>query len=285
MQKILIVGCGDIGLKLASLLADSAEVYGLRRHIEGLPPEIKPIQADVTELKTLEGLAAIAFDAVVMTLTPGEASDQRYQQVYVKGTENVLQSLDHKALRRLIFVSSTSVYGQSNDEWVDESSATAPKRYSGLRLLEAEALCLAFASKFNIATAIIRFAGIYGPGRLRLINDVLAGKGSAPNYSNRIHRDDCAGFIQHLLSLEPQQLRSHYIGVDDQPVKLNEVKDWLAEQLACEKPIISDTGSRRGAKRCANKALKESGYQLIYSNYQQGYSAVLADLNYTQTHS
>jgi nucleoside-diphosphate-sugar epimerase len=284
MRKLLIVGCGDIGVHLAGLLKGEADIYGLRRDTSQLPLSIKPIMADVTDPNSLSALSDIAFDTVVVTLTPGQASDQRYQQIYVEGTRQVLAALDKAAIKRLLFVSSTSVYGQHNDQWIDESSATQPPRYSGKRLLEAEQLCHQFAEQHSITASVVRFAGIYGPDRLRLIRDVQAGKGSAPTYSNRIHRDDCAGLLKHLFDLPLEQLQPCYIGVDDLPVKANEVKEWLAKQLACAKPLPLSVPAT-GAKRCRNRLMKESGYQLIYRNYQQGYTAILSELNYTQNHS
>ena len=283
MQKWLIVGCGDIGIHLAGQVKDKVQVYGLRRDTSDLPDFIQGISADVTEPETLKPLSEIAFDAVVITLTPGEASDERYQQIYVQGTENVLAALNTSALKRLLFVSSTSVYGQHQDEWVDEDSLTEPARYSGQRLLQAEAVCQAFAEEKGISFTVLRFAGIYGPGRLRLIRDVEAGKGSAASYSNRIHRDDCAGMIAHLLALPADRLQPCYIGVDNEPVRLNEVKDWLAQAMGKPQPLVINTASRRGAKRCSNRRILESGYQLIYSNYRAGYAAVLDELNYTQS--
>ena len=283
MQKWLIVGCGDIGIQLAATIKGDVAVYGLRRNTAELPAFIHGIAADVSNPETLTGLSDIAFDAVVITLTPGHASDERYRQIYVQGTANVLAALNLSVLKRLLFVSSTSVYGQYNDEWVDETSATAPQRYSGKRLLEAEALCQQFAVQHGIAAIVLRFAGIYGPGRLRLINDVLDGKGSAASYSNRIHRDDCAGMIRHLLTLPAERLQSCYIGVDNEPVKLNEVKNWLAQTLNRPQPPLIQSEQARGAKRCRNRRIIDSGYQLIYSNYRAGYAAVLDELNYNQS--
>ncbi|MCR8923780.1 NAD-dependent epimerase/dehydratase family protein [Dasania sp. GY-MA-18] len=281
MQNLLIVGCGDIGIKLAESLPETVSVYGLRRDIGALPAGIIGLQADVTQPDSLSALADIAFDAVVISLTPGESSDERYQQVYVQGTSNLLSALNAKSLQRLIFVSSTSVYGQSDDSWVDEHSPTQPSRYSGRRLLEAEQVCLAFGQQQGIASSIVRFAGIYGPGRLRLVRDVLAGKASPPRYSNRIHRDDCAGFLSHLLQLPLAQLQPCYVGVDDMPVRLTEVKAWLAKQLQRE-PLAAAQTATGGAKRCSNQRMKQSGYHLIYSNYQQGYAPILSQLNYTE---
>lgn len=273
MKKILIVGCGDIGARLAPLLATSAyECWGLRRQLDKLPAGIKGIAADVTSVESLQVLQAHHFDTVLFTLTPGEFNDQRYQQVYVNGTANVLAALSQQNLKRIYFVSSTSVYGQQDGEWVDEDSETAPTSFSGKRLLEAEQHC----RDYPVPSTIIRFAGIYGAGKQRVIADVLAGKGSTSSYTNRIHRDDCAGFIAHLLMQPNSAIDACYIGVDNEPVNIQDVKQWLAEQLACPVPpkVASDTV--KANKRCTNKRLLASGYQLIYPNYKAGYQAIMA---------
>src|SRR5690606_24982960 len=103
-------------------------------------------------------------------------------------------------VRRVLFASSTAVYGQDDGSWVDETSPTEPRRFTGRCLLEAEALLAGSGLGFSN----VRFAGIYGPGRGRLLSQVLDGSavfGSEPHITNRIHRDDCAGFLQHLIGM------------------------------------------------------------------------------------
>ena len=112
---------------------------------------------------------------------------------------NTLASLNTQP-RLIVFVSSTSVYGQKDASWVNEDSPAEPVSYSGKRLLEAEQLLL--DSPHTICN--VRFSGIYGPGRQRLIRQVIEGHGTAKEpllYSNRIHADDCAGVLAHLIEL------------------------------------------------------------------------------------
>ena len=214
---------------------------------------------------------------MVFTLTPGESSDERYQQVYVQGTSNVLAALKGTGLEHVIFVSSTGVYAQDKGQKVDEQSETTPVRFSGKRLLEAENLCLAS----EIPATIVRFAGIYHGKSVRVINDIIAGKPSTKSYTNRIHREDCSGFIGHLLQMPSEDLEPCYIGVDSEPVKMDEMKQWLAQQMDCEMPPVVDSIGPAGNKQCSNQRMLATGYVLKYSNYQEGYWPMLKELNYT----
>ncbi len=95
-------------------------------------------------------------------------------------------------------------------------------------------------------------------------------------YSNRIHRDDCAGVLNHLINkvFNEEDIEALYLATDDTPATMYEVTHWMVEQMQIE--IKTETASRRaGSKRCSNKRLKESGYQFIYPSYQHGYRFLL----------
>jgi len=143
---------------------------------------------------------------------------------------------------------------------VDEDSATEPAGFSGRRLLEGEQ-----AAREGPCPAIaVRFGGIYGPGRLRLLRKVLDGAPCTekpPVYTNRIHRDDCAGVLAHLAWLESPE--AAYLAVDGAPAPECEVMTWLAERLGVPAPQRLTSGGRtpaRGNKRCRNARLLASGY-------------------------
>lgn len=279
MSNILIVGCGDIGIPLGlDLTSQGHSVWGLRRKLADLPIEITGIEADVCQPSTLQGLSDTHFDYVVITLTPASFSDEGYQQVYVQGLANLLAALKGAAtLRRILFVSSTSVYHQSDGGWVDEESGTQPESFSGRRLLEAEALLSASV----YSSSVIRFAGIYGPGRRRLIEQLMSGQGcqqQPPLLTNRIHRDDCVGFLAHLLlrDREGNTLHPLYIGVDSEPVPMWDLKRWMAGEMGIDPDTLTtDAVNRRNSKRCSNQRMLASGYSLRYPSYRDGYIEML----------
>ena len=160
---------------------------------------------------------------------------------------------------------------------MDERSPTEPETFSGQRLLEGEAL----VREAETESIVFRCAGIYGPGRRYTIETFLAGEvrldGGAPNYTNRIHRDDVAGALAHLLELEaPEEI---YLGVDHDPSSRDDVWRWLA--VATERPIPpkreGEAPPRRhgGNKRCRNDRLVNAGYEFRYPSFREGFRALI----------
>jgi nucleoside-diphosphate-sugar epimerase len=175
---------------------------------------------------------------------------------------------------RILFTSSTSVYGQSRGEWVDESSPTHPRNFAGEIMLSAERLL--HGSRFP--STVLRLGGIYGPGRTRLIDRVRAGEAVAvaetATYTNRIHRDDAAAAIAHLLTLPDP--KATYVGVDEDPADAAEVLGWIAERLGVA--LVETPASESlpvGSRRCRNAALLDSGFCFDYPTYREGYAALM----------
>lgn len=275
---MLIAGCGDVGAALGVQLARAGHrVWGLRRRPAGLPGDITPLAADLADPASLRNLPD-GVDRVVYTAAAGGYDDGAYRRAYVDGVYNLLDALvaAGRPPERFVFASSTSVYGQSGGEWVDETSQTEPTGFAGRRMLEGEQA----ARSGPCAAVAVRFGGIYGPGRLRLLRRVVDGGecvDAPPVYTNRIHRDDCAGVLAHLAFLE--QPEPVYLAVDDEPAPECEVMDWLAARLGVAAPGRRGQGGAlpaRGNKRCRNARLRASGYAFRYPGYRAGYGA-LAD--------
>ena len=290
-RSVLIAGCGYVGGALARRLMTTAapvpEIWALRRRPQPLGQGIHTIAADLGDLPTLqsalEGLPAL--DTVFFTSAADGRSDVAYQAAYVTGLENLLRTLEHlgQTPQQVLYTSSTSVYGQQEGEWVDEESATEPGHFTGHRLLEGEARLR--ASPFP--ATVVRFGGIYGPERTRLIDQVRRGEarwpdavpGKPPMYSNRIHRDDCAGVLHHLMEMDPAERADLYLGVDDDPAPMGDVLGWLAYRLEvpevpCE-TAPKEGRRRRTNKRCRNRRLRASGYAFLFPSFREGYEGLL----------
>lgn len=276
-EKLLIVGCGDLGRGLAERAAELGyQTTGIRRTPpDESPPYLTYVSADALSLSQMEGAMAPSFDVVVITMTPDERSDEGYRKAYVQTCENLNMALQNQlqSPRLVIFVSSTGVYAQNDGSWVDETSATEPERFSGLRLLEAEQRI----ANCGFAHCIVRFSGIYGPGRNQLLNQVKESRASLKaRYSNRIHSEDCIGVLLHLMERQrhDQPIDNLYVASDDEPAPMAEVVNWLSMKLNVNEARFEPDESNLG-KRCDNRRLKESGYKFRYPDYRTGYSAIL----------
>lgn len=274
MAKILIIGCGDLGSAIANLLQKNHQVIGLRRSSK-TSSNMRTIQADVTQLNTLTQLESLNPNIIIYCVSAGGSTDAQYQAAYVQGLMNVLTTQHgNAALQHVFFVSSTRVYGQITDEILDENMPAMPADFGGERLLEAEHLLKNLSCK----STSMRLSGIYGNGRLYLAN-MAKEPARWPNdnhWSNRIHRDDAAGFIALMVenAIKKQPLENTYIVTDDMPTQQYEVLIWLAQQQGIDISHIQ-LPAVLGGKRLCNIRLRSTGFELQYPNYQVGYSAVL----------
>jgi nucleoside-diphosphate-sugar epimerase len=275
MAHVLIAGCGVVGTALGlRLVSDKHVVWGLRRDVSKLPVAFQRVEADLQLPRTLDRLPDV--DVAVFSAAPNQSSQEAYTALYLTGFQYLLHALRNcRRLRRVIMISSTSVYGQRDGEWVDESSETKPTHFTGQTMLQSEALL----RESQLPYTVLRAAGIYGPERRRLLLSIQNGKATYPKdfvqYTNRIHRDDCAGALQHLIGMsEPETL---YIGADSDPADKKTLLTWLATHLGAPEPRASEQAlaERTTNKRCCNDRLLESGYTLLYPSFRDGYRSIL----------
>jgi nucleoside-diphosphate-sugar epimerase len=271
-DTVLIAGCGDVGNALATrLLAEGSEVWGVRRRIDALADGVHPWRIDLTDAESF-GAPPAEFDHVFYTASADRRDEDHYRAVYVDGLRNLLHALRSAdcPLRRVFFTSSTAVYGQSDGQWVDETSATEPLRFNGRILLEAERV-VHEAPETGIN---VRLSGIYGPGRTRLVRKVHRGETTATqSWTNRIHVEDCAAALHHLMGIEsPDPV---YLGTDDEPVTTAEVVTWLSKELGVHAPPPGE--AERSNKRCRNARLRDTGYRFEYPTFREGYGPIVRD--------
>lgn len=278
-MQILILGYGDIGHRVAKqLVSTGAGVTGVCRTPDTKPRHtgINLIAADITNEQELYALFEQRWDHVIMTLTPAASGDDRYHRGYVVPCRHLQQVLAQQAHPpSIVYVSSTGVYAQRDGEWIDEQSETSPSSTSGKALLQAETLIQSLPG----TRVILRCSGIYGDGRDFMLRQIAAD--SVPlrdSWTNRIHQDDVAGFIAHLVT---NVSRPHpvYLLNDDEPVKQYEIYQWLAQQMKVTlSGGIDKSVGPRGSKRCQNSRMKDTGYSLQYVNYREGYQPMLESL-------
>lgn len=276
-ERVLMAGCGRLGQAVGLRLKEQgARVFGLRRNPADLPAGIVPLKADLMCAHELTDRLPQDISLIYYIVTPQHFDDQSYRLAFVTGLANLRTALNQQGQtpRRLVFVSSTGVYGHQADEWIDEASPTEPQRFSGERLLEAERLAL----ESPWPSAIARLGGIYGPGRDMFIAKVRAGEPCRPaGFTNRIHAADAAAMLAHLgRSTTPAGI---YLGVDDEPCTQCQVMDYIAEQLGLPRPPrdAANAANTRGvgSKRGDNSKLKQSGYSFLYPTFRDGYAALI----------
>ncbi len=282
MPHVLIAGCGYVGTELALRLRDAGHtVWCIRRSVEKLPDGVEPLRGDLTKPDGLPALPR-GIEYVVYSAGAGGFEETKYRGAYVDGPRNVLAALAGAGAtpRRIVFTSSTGVYHQSNGEWVDDRSPTEPTGFSGRTMLEGEQIML----NSGIHASVIRFGGIYGPGRDRLIRAVREGTVTVPagaSYLNLIHRDDCARALEHLLFSAAAP--GIYVGVDDEPADRRELYAWIAKQLNVDLPkpsaeLDANTRQARSNKRCRNEKLRKTGFEFEYPTYREGLRTLMNDL-------
>jgi nucleoside-diphosphate-sugar epimerase len=276
--KILFAGCGDIGCRSASCLVDEFDCYGLKRNPQTLPDFISPLAGSMTDLERLVEVLNQGFDVVVATLTPDGFNPEAYQRAYVDSAKTLASAmiLASSVPKLVIWVSSTSVYGNCDGDWVDEQSPTTALSFSGKLLLEAERQIAALPCP----SVIVRFSGIYGPGRTRMLDQIIAGKGrpaQPQQWSNRIYSEDCAGVLAHLVRAfdAGKELETLYIATDCAPVTQHDLRIWLAQQLDVE--LEDEIVEQKAIRRCSNQRLLDSGYEFHYPSYKEGYSVLIAE--------
>jgi nucleoside-diphosphate-sugar epimerase len=277
-DNVLIIGCGYLGKRVAQFWREEGKhVFALTRsrsdELRSLG--LTPIVGDILQPETLKTLppARVVLYAVGFDRSSGAA----FREVYIDGLRNVLDALPQTP-ERFLYVSSTGVYGQSDGEEIDENAPTRPRDENGQVLLEAERLL-----QRQLPMAIIlRFAGIYGPGRLIRRAAVENGEplaGDPEKWLNLIHVEDGARAV--LAAEELGRPGAIYHVSDGQPVRRGEFYAHLAELLAApplrfESPSPGQWVSRheRGNRRIGNRKMREElRVDLLYPNYREGMRA------------
>lgn len=270
-SDVLLVGCGDLGSAVGLRLAERGhDVLALRRNAGKVPAPIRGLSVDLTrETPTLDDLEA---RLLVVALTARPRTEVAYRSTYVDGMRRALDAVDKTDTKpeRAVLVSSTAVHAsRDRPELEDESTPARPKDGPGRMLLEAEEL---FLERVAHGT-VLRLSGLYGGSSTRLLDQVREGRIEDPHrWTNRIHREDAASAVVHLLTM-PEQPERLYLGTDDEPAQLGDVASYLAKQLDAPEPPKADRAQGHG-KRLSNARLRATGWRPTRSSYREGYAGI-----------
>lgn len=315
-KRLLVVGCGYLGVRVARLaLTRGDQVWATTRRRERaaeLAAEgISPLIVDWTDRRTMRNLPEV--DGVLVAVSYDSRGGADRETAIVGGLSNLLDEIGASRganSPRLCYISTTGVYHQSDGRWVDETSPAHPRREGGRAHLRAEqTLHRAWPGG---PWTILRLAGIYGPGRVPRVADVIAGRpltSSDRGHLNLIHVDDAAAAAGVVLgtggarpsvgSGDRPRLGKLYVVADDRPVVRGEFYREVARQAGVDPPQFvastesaagrGDGGSepvspRRGVpprrgdtdKRVWNRRMKRDLLpRLRYPSYREGLADVL----------
>lgn len=270
-HTFLIIGQGAIGLPVTNNLAtQDYSVTGLARQNQSHYPlhdNAKFIQADATEL-TLEQVQPFSHIAIIVT--PDEHSMAGYQNSYLAICQHLSKLADDlNQLQRLVFISSTGVYGQNHGEWIDENTQPVlPEAASSQVISQAEnTLAEAFKQKLTV----IRPSGIYGKDRMMRIRQAMSPdlEVADSHWTNRIMDTDLVTIIVNVLTTDTP--KSLYLATDYQTVTSAELMNWLTAKMGQNQPHINKQAHMTGKRIHSNIPLA----WLEFADWKSGYQAIL----------
>lgn len=272
MTQSVILGSGYVGGALAlRLLAAGHRVSTVNRSGASVDGAVA-LRADLADREGL--LRAIPrADLLFLTVAADGSDEASYRAAYVEGAHSMVRLATTLGVSRMLFTSSTGVYGQEDGSWVDEMSPTEPAGFRGATMLEAEQIL----QSAPVSSCVLRLSGIYGPGRVRLIRDARLGvRVDRRRFTNRIHRDDAARALLHLSSVDSAE--THYVVSDSEPALMHEVLDWIAAELGVSREAAAFDALATSGKRCGNRRLLDSGFELRYPSFREGYRELLGGM-------
>jgi nucleoside-diphosphate-sugar epimerase len=278
----MVLGCGYLGERVADhWRRDGARVIvGTRRPDRATRLAAAGFEArvlDVTQPATLGHLPPL--DTLLFAVAHDPSSMASQQAVCVDGLRHVLDAID-TLTGRLIYISTTGVYGQQDHEWVDERSTCDPRRAGGRCYLRAEQRLR--AHRWGARSVILRLAGLYGPGRVPYL-DRLRSNQPLPvdpaGYLNLIHVDDA---VRVVLASGQCELPNLFVVADGSPVLradyYREVGSWVGREPAFGSPDPHSAQAQRAlaSKRVCNaKLVQQLGVRLRFPSYREGLRAIL----------
>ncbi len=282
MQRTLIVGHGYVGKEVARMAIELGDqVWATSRSpqkvrkMRGGP--IEPLRVDWTDRRTLTGLPTVDRVLVAVSYDAGGGASRYDSQV--RGFANLLGVLPLST--NICYISTTGVYHQTDGRWVDETSPTRPDREGGRVHLQAESLL--HRTRPEAAWTILRFSGIYGPGRVPRAADVIAGRPipmSGDGHLNLVHVHDGADAV---IASWQSSTRRLYLISDDQPMRRSDFYRQIARQVGADEPTFvdppSDASPRMRSdsdKRICNRRMKTDLVpRLKFPTYREGLADIL----------
>jgi nucleoside-diphosphate-sugar epimerase len=280
MNSVLIVGCGDIGRRIARQL-DDVPVQGVARSEENATKNHElGIQPLIADLDSGQGLDQLHVEGrTVFYLAPPAAKGEQDLRM-----ARFIETLGHEAPARLVYISTTGVYGNCEGNWVNESWPENPIADRAIRRWDAEQRLMTWAQEKQFALMRLRVGGIYAPDRLpeaRIRKGLTVICPEQAPWSNRIHADDLATVC--IAAAEKGRAGELYNAVDGQPTTMTDYFYRAADYLGLPRPSCATLDEAdekltpamlsfvRESRRLDNtKILQELGVTLKYPGLDDG---------------
>jgi nucleoside-diphosphate-sugar epimerase len=286
MRRLLIIGCGDIGLRMLPLVRDRYRVYALsrspKRHARLRELGVIPVPGDLDDASTLTALAGLATDvahcAPPQPMGPRDLRTARLIAALAKGASLPQQ---------LVYISTSGVYGDCAGALVDETRPLAPLTPRAQRRADAERQLRVWARRSGVRVSILRAPGIYAADRLpveRLARGTPALAPAEDAYVNHVHAEDLARMM--VAALHRGMPNRSYNAVDDEPQKMGDYFDAVADACGLPRPprVPRARAERelpetlvtflRESRQLSNRRLKrELRYALRYPTVREGIAA------------
>jgi nucleoside-diphosphate-sugar epimerase len=289
MRRLLIIGCGDVAMRMLPLVRDRYRIYALShssdRFARMRESGVVPILGDLDRAATLAPLAGLATD-VVHTAPPQPRGKRDLRTARLIAALAKGESLP----QQLVYISTSGVYGDCAGEYVDETRPVRPHTERALRRVDAERQLRQWGARAGVRVSILRAPGIYAADRLpveRLAKGTPALRETDDAYVNHVHADDLARMI--VAALHRATPNRSYNAVDSAPQKMGEYFDLVADTFGLPRPprvARADAAASipgplltfmNESRRLSNERIKtELRFRLHYPTVQDGIAAALA---------
>ncbi len=283
-RRVAIIGCGYVGSALAQALAGAGHDVVATATTAGRAEEFDALGArlELLDIADVDRLCTILADrdTVYLTIAP-KRRGQDYREIYLAGARNLIAASRETGVRRIIYTSSTRVYGQDDGSWVDEASPTEPKDEPARILLEAENALLDAGPRGlkpaaqkkapilrrkgarevgvdSLCVTVLRLSGIYGPGRdptPRIEARAGTERADGGKYINLIHRDDVVAAMVALLETQHHGVLNLS---DDQSEPRRLLYDRVIAEAGLDPIHWNDDTQRPSGKRVRNDLVKKT---------------------------
>jgi nucleoside-diphosphate-sugar epimerase len=285
--RVVIAGCGYLGAAAATTLqASGAHVVGITRNsATAAALQERGIAAALGDLASADWHSMVppSADFFLNCVSSGGGGLQSYRHSYLDGMRSIVRWLERATVGTIVYTSSTSVYPQDGGSPVDETAPTVlPSAGDRGGILVATEQLLAQARGAS-RWFVLRLAGLYGPSRRYLADQVLAGtvSGVPGHRVNLVHRDDAVAAVLACFAAPAAVAGEVYNVADDQPTRKDEIVAWMARRAGV--PVPAFTGLPAGGRRAVtpdriivNRKLKQQlGWAPMFPSFREGYAALV----------